>query len=227
MGAPGSQRIGYTLSDLIEPHSCEKMKTISIQNPQTVFTLEEYFALECASERRFEYWDGEVVCMSGGSPEHNQITSNLTFILRRGLVDRSCRVFVSDMRVKTPALPPYRYPDLVALCDRPEYELIDGVNTLLDPTLIIEVLSPSTEHLDRRDKFLVYRSIPTFAEYLLVAQDRSHITQRTKQVDGTWSERISSALDEAVHLISVGCDLPLLEVYEAVEFGPRDAGTTI
>ena len=145
--------------------------------PQHHYTLEEYFALERTSEARYEYWQGEVFAMSGASPAHVQIQINLITLLRTQLRGRPCRIFSSDMRLKVPSLPPYRYPDLSALCGEPSFELIGGLEVLTNPTLIVEILSPTTEAFDRGDKFTHYKSIPSFGEYLLIAQHRPHVGQ--------------------------------------------------
>ncbi|KAF0216989.1 MAG: hypothetical protein FD167_5161, partial [bacterium] len=134
------------------------------------------------------------------------------------LKKRSCKVFISDQRVKIPAWPPYRYPDLVSLCGKPEYETIGGVATLLNPSLVIEILSPSTEAFDRGDKFSYYKSIPSFCEYLLVAQHRPHITQFVKQNDNKWLNTEANSLTESLYLPSIDATLLLEEVYLGIEF---------
>src|SRR5438105_2441791 len=119
--------------------------------PRRRYTLEEYFALELASEEKYEYFDGEVFNMSGGSREHEQIIANLLVALRGALRGRACRVYPSNLRVKVPSQPPYRYPDLTALCDAPQFEKTGGADVLVNPALIVEVLSASTEIYDRTD----------------------------------------------------------------------------
>jgi len=182
------------------------------------YTLEEYFDLELSSNERYEYWNGEVFCMSGVSENHAQIESNLNLVLRLALRGRGCRVFPANMRIKVPSLPPYRYADLSALCGAPSFETIGGVDVLTNPTLIVEVLSQSTEAYDRGDKFTHYKSIPSLREYLLVAQHRPHITQYVKQDDGSW--RYSEINDRAasLRLPSVDVVLELHEIYQDVTF---------
>lgn len=182
------------------------------------YTLEEYFALELASEEKYEYWDGEVFCMSGGSPSHEMIVGNLIAYLRPQLRGRNCYVFPSNLRVKVPKYPPYRYPDLTALCGKPEYEAIGGVDSLTNPTLIVEILSPSTEAFDRGDKFTYYKSIPSFREYLLIAQHRPHITHYVKQADGSWSYEEINDLTATLRLMSLDSEMLLSELYEDVSF---------
>jgi Uma2 family endonuclease len=106
-------------------------------NIERHYTLEEYFELEKKSEERYEYLNGEVFCMSGVSPEHDQIESNSAFYLRSKLTGRKCRIFLANIRLKVPSMPPYRYADLSALCTEPEFERIGGVDALTNPSLII------------------------------------------------------------------------------------------
>ena len=188
------------------------------ENPRRHYTLDEYLELERRTEERYEYWDGEIFCMSGVSPEHNQIESNLVFHLRAKLAGRNCRAFLANLRLKVPAAPPYRYADLSALCGEPRFEKIGGVDAITNPALIVEVLSESTEAYDRGDKFTYYKSIPAFGEYLLVAQRRPHVTQFIKQGEGVWLQREFNDLAEVVKLTSLGCELPLSEIYENVAF---------
>jgi Uma2 family endonuclease len=187
-------------------------------HPKRKYTLEEYFDLERSTNERFEYWNGEVSSMSGGSEQHDQIESNTHHALRLVLTGRECRVFTGNMRIKVPSLPPYRYGDVSAICGKPIFEKIGGVDTLANPALIIEVLSESTEAYDRGDKFTHYKSIPTLREYLLIAPHRPHITQYVKQEDGSWSYREVNDPSAGLHLPSVDCVLELSEVYRDVTF---------
>jgi Uma2 family endonuclease len=187
-------------------------------NPERRYTLEEYLELDRTSEERLEFWDGEVFCMSGGSEAHDEIESNLIAFLKPQLRTRGCRVFTAEMRIKVPSAPPYRYGDFSALCGEAEFEEIGGVATLVNPQLIVEVLSPSTEAYDRGDKFSHYKSIPTLREYLLVAQHRPHVTHLFKQDDGNWIHTEANDLDSTLKLGSLGCDLPVSEIYQGVSF---------
>jgi len=186
--------------------------------PKPKYTLEEYLELDYKSEARLEYWNGEVFDMSGVSPEHDQIESNLHYHLRVKLQGRNCRTFLANMRIKVPSAPPYRYGDSSALCGEPQYETIGGLKVLTNPALIIEVLSDSTEAYDRGDKFTHYKSIPSFSEYLLVAQHRPHLSHFVGQDDGSWNQREYNDLTAAVKLVSLDCELALREVYENVTF---------
>ena len=187
-------------------------------NPERRYTLEEYLELERTSEERFEFWNGEVFCMSGVSEEHAEIETNLIVSLKSRLRARGCRIFPANMRVKVPTAPPYRYPDLSALCGEAKFEEIGGVDALVNPQLLVEVLSPSTENYDRVDKFTHYKSIPTLREYLLVEQRRPHVTRLYKQDDGLWVHTEVNDLEATLTLTSLGCELPLTEIYAGVRF---------
>lgn len=182
------------------------------------YTLEEYFELERTSEEKYEYFSGEVFAMSGFSPEHGFIQVNVSTHLRNQLRGRSCFIFPSDVRVKVPVAPPYRYPDLTALCGAPAYETIGGIRALTNPTLIVEILSPSTEGYDRGDKFTDYKSIQSFAEYLLIAQHRPHVTHYVRQPDGEWKYQEANMLSDVLTLPALDGVLSLGEVYQDVSF---------
>ena len=184
------------------------------------YTLEEYFALENSSDAKYEYFDGEVFMMSGASLAHEQIVANILVSLRNSLRGRPCLVLPSNARVKVPSLPPYRYPDIMVLCEPPRTELIGGIDVLVNPALIIEVLSAATEAYDRGDKFTHYKSIESFGEYLLIAQHRPHATHYVKNADGQWNYEEVNSLEQTLGLTMLGCQLPLVDVYEGVKFPP-------
>ncbi|MDQ1558242.1 MAG: hypothetical protein QOD32_1302 [Pyrinomonadaceae bacterium] len=186
--------------------------------PSHRYTLEEYFALELASEEKYEYWNGEVFCMSGVSLAHSQIEGNMMSGLRGQVDKHGCRVFPANLRIKVPAYPPYRYPDLTALCGQPEIEKMGGLDMLVNPALIVEVLSKSTEAFDRGDKFTYYKSIASFSEYLLVAQHRPHVSQFVRQENGVWTFMEFNDLADTVRCASVPCALALSEIYRDVTF---------
>jgi len=187
-------------------------------NPQQRYTLEEYFELERKSEERFEFWNGEVFSMGGVSHEHAQIEVNLISKLSARLAGRGCRLYPANMRIKVPTAPPYRYPDLSALCDEAQYEKIGGIDALTNPSLIVEVLSPSTEAYDWGEKFLRYKSIPSFSEYMLVAQHQPFVTQFVKQSSGDWIRYDFADLGDNVKLHSLNCEMNLSEVYQDIKF---------
>jgi Uma2 family endonuclease len=189
--------------------------------PKKRYTLEEYLEMDRKSDERLEYWDGEIFSMSGASDEHDAIESNIHFTLRSRLEGKNCHVFLANMRIKVPSFPPYRYGDLSVLCGNATFDEVDGVDVLVNPRLIIEVLSSSTEGYDRGDKFTHYKSIPSFCEYLLVAQHRAHIAQFIKQGDGSWIQWEYNDLNDVVKLTSVDYELSLNEVYQNIIFKPH------
>jgi Uma2 family endonuclease len=185
-----------------------------------IYSLEEYFELELTSEERWEYFDGDVFCMSGVSPNHSRIESNAITALNIKLGSRGCVVFTADMRIRVPAAPPYRYADLSVLCDEPVFEKIGGVEALTNPVVIVEILSPSTEAYDRGDKFTNYKSISSLREYVLVAQHRPHITHYVKETGEKWRYEELNELGSEIALPSIDCVLALGEVYRNVRFEP-------
>lgn len=186
--------------------------------PKYKYTLEEYLVMDAKSEARLEYWEGEIFDMSGVSKRHARIEINLTLHLGLRLAQRGCLIFPANLRLHVPSLPPYRYGDLSALCGQDQYVNIGGLDVLTNPALIIEVLSTSTESYDRGDKFTHYKSIPSFCEYLLIAQHRPHVAQYIRQEDGSWLQREFNELTDVVKLTSVACELSLQEIYEHVAF---------
>lgn len=190
----------------------------AITKQQKIYSIEEYLDLERASDEKFEFWDGNVWSMSGATFPHNVIVRNLNTEIDIQLRDRGCNVFPSDLRIKVPEYPPYRYPDLTANCGEPVVEKIGGIDMLVNPALIVEVLSDSTEAFDRGDKFGYYKSIESFTEYLLVAQHRPHVTQFIKHGDGFWLSTEFNDLADSIELRSVPCVLSLASIYRGVDF---------
>ncbi|MEK6320086.1 MAG: Uma2 family endonuclease [Acidobacteriota bacterium] len=187
------------------------------------YTLEEYLTLERESEVKYEYWDGEVFAMSGGTFLHDRIMGNSFNLLSAQLLGKECCVFTNNMQIKVPAAPPYRYADGSVVRGSVELEKFNGADLLINPLLILEVLSPSTEAYDRGDKFTYYKSIPSFREYLLIAQHRPHITHYVKAETGKWDYEETNDLEARIYLPTIACTLALSEVYREVEFG-RDLG---
>jgi Uma2 family endonuclease len=179
-------------------------------------TMKEYLALEREAEQRNEYLKGEMFAMTGASLKHNLITGNVFAELKQQLRRTDCNAFISDMRVGVPAAELYTYPDIVVVCGEPQLE-DEYLDTLLNPVLIIEVLSKSTASYDRSIKFGYYRTIESLTEYLLIAQDAHHVEQYTKQADGRWLLADIVSIESIVELASVGCTLALRDIYEKVE----------
>ncbi|HYW13251.1 MAG TPA: Uma2 family endonuclease [Longimicrobium sp.] len=178
----------------------------------TRYTPEEYFALERNAEFKSEYLDGRIVAMTGASSVHATIAGNVFAELRTRLRGGSCRAFISDLRIQVAGGRRYTYPDASAVCGEPRF--MDGTpDTLMNPALIVEVLSPSTEAYDRGDKFLHYRGIESLQEYVLVAQDRV-LVERFVRAGEFWTLSTVSDGDASLELTSVGCEIPLREIYE-------------
>ena len=184
------------------------------------FTPAQYLQWEQAAETRSEYYDGVIVAMAGGSPEHSAIIHDLTLELGAQLEGRRCQGFGSEQRVRVPACNRYYYPDYLVVCDTPQYENIRGVLTLLNPTLIVEVLSPSTEQSDRTDKWECYQTLDSLVTYVLVAQNRARVEAYTRRPDGTWSYTSAKGLDAELALDSIECRLRLARIYRRVTFPP-------
>ena len=191
------------------------------------YTLDEYLALERASDARLEFWDGEIFAMSGGTLSHEQVMGNMFDLLRNQLRDGKSTVFGSNMHIKVPTAPPYRYADGSVVCGKVEVERFNGSDLLLNPILVYEVLSPSTEAYDRGDKFTHYKSIAHLREYLLIAQHRPHVTHYVKQEDGSWSYSETNGLEGSVNLPSVDISLKFSDVYRNVEFEPGAGPTAV
>jgi Uma2 family endonuclease len=194
------------------------MGRFAFENPLRDISLEEYLELEKTTEEKLEFDEGLVWSVSGASLTHNVIVVNLLFEIDLQVRDKGCNVYPRDLRVKVPDYPPYRYPDLTANCGDPIIEKIGGIDMLVNPALIVEVLSDSTEAFDRGDKFGYYKSIESFTEYLLVAQHRPHVTQFIKHGDGFWLSTEFNDLSESVGLRSVPCVLSLTSIYRGVTF---------
>ena len=189
--------------------------------PKAYLTPEEYLTFERKAEYKNEYIDGEVIAMTGASRRHNLITINLGREISQQLKGRACEAYASDMRVRIPSKRMYTYPDVVVICDEPQFE-DDYLDTLLNPTVIIEVLSVSTERYDRFKKFSFYRTIESLAEYILVAQHEYRVEQYTKQPDGRWLLSDHRSPEGVVELTSIQCTLALCEVYDKVSLPPSD-----
>jgi len=179
--------------------------------------LEEYFELDRNAEGNFEYFDGEIFEMSGVSPNHATIEVNLITKLSPAALNRKCQLFPTNLRVKVPALPTYRYPDLSVVCGGARFAEIGGLQCLVNPILIVEVLSASTESYDRGEKFREYKSIEAFQEYLLVSSESKNATHYLKHSERFWlqSDYITG---ESLHITTLNFDLQVDEIYQGIEF---------
>jgi Uma2 family endonuclease len=195
--------------------------------PRTLshFSPEEYLAFERGTDARHEYLDGHVYAMAGESIEHSRICVNVAGELRARLKGSPCEVLSPNMKVVTSPTGLFSYPDVVVLCGEPRF-YDERRDILTNPTVVFEVLSPSTEAYDRGEKFLRYRTqIESLREYVLVSQHRPLVEHYVRQPDGSWSYSSASDLSEAIDLISIDCRLPLSEIYDRIIF-PAGAGDT-
>ncbi len=184
--------------------------------PIPYLSPEEYLALERAAEIRSEYVDGQMCGIAGDSAAHNLVAGNLGAELRAALRGKPCRPYVENMRVKVSASGRYTYPDVLVVCGE-EFE-DEHQDTLLNPVVIAEVLSESTEKYDHTGKFELYRKLESLKEYVLIAQDRCYVEVYTRQPDGeSWLFRDIQDIHATLNLESVGCSVPLSEIYFDVE----------
>jgi len=183
-------------------------------------TPAEYLAIEVASEGRHEFYDGEMFAMSGGSYWHNLVKDNLARALGNRLASRGCTVLTSDQRVKVDATGLYTYPDVVVFCGKPVFE--DGVHySAINPLVLAEVLSDSTEKYDRGVKFGHYRQLPSVEEFLVLAQDRVSVERYRRQTAGDPGSWLLTAVTDpagTVDFESLGIAVPVAEIYSSVEF---------
>lgn len=185
--------------------------------PKTRYTPEEYLALERSCETKHEYYNGEIFVMGGATKQHVRIVTNLVVELGSLLKAGPCTVYATDLRVQVSPTGLYTYPDVIVLCDEPRFS-DEQEDTLVNPALIIEVLSESTKDYDRGGKFELYRMIDSFVEYLLIAQDRPHVEHYVRQPDRSWVLYETNSLEDTIHLKSVHCSLPLSEIYGKIDF---------
>lgn len=182
---------------------------------------EEYLAFERAADERHEYAEGEIFAMSGGTWEHNLIAANILRELSTAVLDRPCSANGSDMRIQIPATKRYTYSDVLVVCGQPVFT-DEKRDTLVNPIVIIEVLSDSTESYDRGDKFEQYETLPSLRDYVLVSRKKMRIEHFHRQADGTWQRRVFGA-GERVAFESIGCELDVDRAYLKVFGAPASS----
>ena len=181
---------------------------------ETLLTPEEYLTLERKATVKSEYLSGQILAMSGASNAHNLITLDIGTELNIQLRGRECLVYTSDMRIRTSPKGAYFYPDVVVVCGKPRFE--DNVfDTLLNPILVIEVLSPSTEMYDKGEKFRHYQELASLQEYILVSQDRVRV-EHYRLVKTQWVQTEMRGHEDVLSLNSIRCELPLQDIYRRV-----------
>lgn len=195
---------------------------MAIPKVEKILTVAEYLKIERAAEFRSEYFDGEMFAMSGGTPQHSLVKTNLVSELRDALMDRTCTAYDSDLRIRVSATGLYTYPGASVFCEPMEF-LDDQKDVALNPTLLVEVLSPSTEAYDRGKKFEHYRSIAALREYVLVSQEEATVERFLRNADGTWTLTAVSGRDQSLYLPSIDVTLPLAGLYKKVIFPAKRA----
>lgn len=195
-------------------------RVMSLQ-PKPLLSREEYLVLERAAAYKSEYFRGEVFAIAGASPSHVLIVTNIVAALHGQLRQSPCSVYSTDLRVKVGASGLYTYPDVVVICGEMLFD--DALkDTVLNPTLIVEVLSDSTKDYDRGEKFEQYRKIPSFVEYVLVAQDHCHVEHFVKQTNGDWLLSETERITAVFNLLVLDCTLRLADIYEKVQLAHAD-----
>jgi Uma2 family endonuclease len=191
-----------------------------MQTQQRYYTPEEYLAQEEAAEFRSEYRDGEIVPMTGGSINHNQIAGNVYALLKFALRRKNLKPYIGNLRLWIPNYRQYTYPDAFVIQGQPVFQE-QRTDIILNPCLIIEILSKSTKDYDRSDKFRYYRSISEFREYVLIDQYGIEMEQYTKTSKDTWLFRAYELDAERILLASVDLEMTIQDIYEGVEFNAR------
>ena len=188
---------------------------MAVQLKRRSFSAKEYLEQERASSEKNEYFNGEIFAMAGASRRHNLISGNIFAALHSQLRKRPCEVYPSDMRVKIRKTGLYTYPDVVVVCGKPQFEDSDK-DVLLNPTVLLEVLSPTTEAYDRGDKFGHYRTVSTLSDYLLVSQSKLLVEHYVRQPNDSWLLTLYQEPSQTVTIQSIECSLLLEEIYEKV-----------
>ena len=192
------------------------METIETTAAQAFLTPEEYLAKERKALTKSEYRDGQVHALPGASRKHNLIAVHITGELYIQLRTRSCEVYTNDMRVKVSSAGLYTYPDVVVVCDEPRFE-DSHFDTLLNPTVLIEVLSPSTASYDRGEKFAAYQKLDSLYEYVLISQESVCVEHYLREGQ-EWNLTEFRSLSDVFRLVSIGCELSLQAIYAKVQF---------
>ena len=194
------------------------MSTVS----ERLLSPQEYLARERLADFRSQFYRGEMFAMAGGSPRHSLIKTNLLRELSSGLKGRPCTAYNSDLRILVSATGLYTYPDASVICGELQFD-DQHRDTVLNPALLAEVLSDSTEAYDRGKKFTHYRQIVSLQEYLLVSQDSPRLELFSRNPDGTWTLTIATGLDQSLDLPAIGVRLSLAEVYDKVDITSEPA----
>ena len=185
--------------------------------PATFLTPEQYLEIERKAEYKSEYYRGEIFAIAGVGRSHNRIGINVTVQLESQLRGRAYELFSSDMRVCVSSTGLYTYPDIVVTCGEPQFRNDGYLDTLLDPAVIIEILSPSTEAYDRGKKFELYRALESLRDYILIASERIQVEHFSRQSNGQWLFTAAGHLEDSITVESIGCTLCLADIYEKIK----------
>ena len=201
------------------------MEQVEVTTPR-IYSADEYLAFELASETRHELHDGVLKDMAGGTYEHSLITTNVSNALAKRLADGKCRVLSSDMRVRIGKTVNYYYPDLTVVCGPPQFIPPDKRHTLANPALVIEIASPSTEHIESRRKFYHYMRIDSLMQYMIVDQQHAMVETFYRQESGVWAiAQVTEGLESEVTLRGLGnIQIPLSEICDGIELIPSPPG---
>lgn len=194
---------------------------MQLQTPKRSYTPEEYLELEEAASYKSEYRDGEIVPLTGGTTNHNKIALNFAANLKFALRGQDYDIYIGDLRLWIPRYRQYTYPDVMVIQGEPIYTGT-GTTTVMNPLLIVEVLSKSTKNYDLGDKFIYYRSIPKFKEYILIDQTKYHVIQYTKNIEERWLLTEHESEEAILELSSIEFQINLKEIYEKVNFADSE-----
>jgi len=193
--------------------------TIVLDKPEKIFSIEEYLSMEDKAIEKHEFFNGKIIKMPGAKPAHNIIATNILSELVFATQQKSKTYYVlnSDTKIYSPRFKSFLYPDAVLICEQIEM-YPDSLTVITNPLLIVEVLSPSTEEYDRGDKFFAYKSIPSFKEYVLIAQSMPLVTASFKIGDRTWQDTEADGLEASIYLQSIDCTIDLKKIYRGIKF---------
>jgi Uma2 family endonuclease len=216
--------IGASLTNLVRNARSDRILDVGLRATKRLFTIAEYLQLEEKAVDRHEFHDGEILAMSGGTYGHSRINAQAMIALGNRLKGKACHPLDSNMRVRIPGRRNYIYPDISVVCGKPKFDPDDPKRTtIINPRVVVEVLSESTESYDRGAKFDLYRQIPTLEEYVLVSQDQPLVETYQRRDQGEWLFKAWKGLKMTVKLRSLKINVPLAEVYSGVEFEPPPA----
>ena len=190
----------------------QKEENMGAAHPDRFITEEEYFAFCEANEGRYEYYNGEIFAMAGAMPDHNGVAAAMLAELYNRLSGRGCRVYASDQRLYIVAAGLYTFPDISVFYETPQYSP-GRKDSLINPALLVEVLSAATGNYDRTGKFHFYKEIPSLKEYVLAEYTVKQVEVYTRQADDSWTIRFYSAKDPDIHLESLGITIPIDKLY--------------